>query len=226
MTAEINGLVATLTAFQDNRTKTMDPAALAENIRQRGLARADYDAARARQVQVGQSAPDFTLLDVTGPRLSRDALLDEGPVALVFFRFEGCPVCNIALPWYDQNLRPALAERGIRLIAVSPQVPEKLGVIAPRHNLALTVASDPDNALARAFGLTFTPDAEAQALATAKGAPLPQVTGASTWELPMPAVVVIGTDGKVIFADITPDWLARTEADDVLAALDAQSAAA
>ena len=48
---------------------------------------------------------------------------------LVFFRSAGCPACNIALPYYRDELAPGLAALGVRLIAVSPQVRERL--VAP-----------------------------------------------------------------------------------------------
>ncbi len=37
----------------------------------------------------------------------------------------------------------------------------------------------------------------------------------------MPTVVVIGQDRIVRFADVAPDWLARTEAEPVIAAVEA-----
>lgn len=205
-----------LADFQARRAATMDPAALAESIRQRSVVTATAD--RARFVQAGQKLAPFRLQDVKGGALHSDALLAEGPVLLIFFRFEGCPVCNIALPHYDRALTAALAAQGVRLIAVSPQLPDRLGAIATRHDLQLTVASDPDNRLARALGITFGADDTAQAIATAKGAPLPAITGASNWDLPMPAAILIDQSGVVAFAEVTPDWLDRSAADDLLAA--------
>ena len=205
-----------LAAFQAQRATTMDPAALAENIRQRSVVTAAAD--KARFVQAGQKLAPFSLQDVKGGVLQSDALLAEGPVLLIFFRFEGCPVCNIALPHYDRALTAALAAQGIRLIAVSPQQPDRLGAIATRHDLQLTVASDPDNRLARALGITFSADETAQAIATAKGTPLPAITGASNWDLPMPAAILIDQNAVVAFAEVTPDWLDRSAAGDLLAA--------
>lgn len=216
--AAFETLGSVLGTFQANRAKTMEPGALAENQRQRGTLKRTADP--ANWPRPGQPVPDFTLLPVEGGHLSRKELLARGPAVLVFFRFAGCPVCNIALPYYDRHLRPALEARGIRLIAVSPQVPEKLSEIETRHDLGLTVATDPDNALARALGITFLPDEEALVFARARGNDLSAVTGASTWELPMPAVLLIDQPGTIRFADVTPDWLARTEVAPVLAAAD------
>jgi len=42
--------------------------------------------------------------------------------------------------------------------------------------------------------------------------------------LPMPAAIVIGQDRVVRFADVSPDWLVRTEAPEILTAIRAISA--
>lgn len=213
------GLIPTLAKFQADRAATMDPAALAENIRFRAALSTRF--ANGPLPKAGDQVPDFTLQSVEGARLDRDALLAEGPIVLIFFRFAGCPVCNIALPWYDRNLRPELERRGIRLIAVSPQVPEKLGEIRSRHGLGLTVATDTGNALGRALGITFAPDAEALAFAQARGTDIATTTGAGNHDLPIPAVLLIDQAGTIRFADAAPDWLIRTEPEAIIAAADA-----
>jgi peroxiredoxin len=46
-----------------------------------------------------------------------------------------------------------------------------------------------------------------------------QVTGTGAWELPMPTVVLVDRDRTVRFADVSPDWLVRTEAETILASV-------
>jgi peroxiredoxin len=134
-------------------------------------------------------------------------------------RFAGCPACNIALPYYQRRLHPELKALGATLAAVSPQVPHRLVEIKRRHGLDFAVASDVDNALGRRFGILYTADEASQAAARAQGSFIGDVTGTGTWELPMPAVIVIGQDRQVRFADVSPDWLVRTEAGPVLEAV-------
>jgi peroxiredoxin len=110
-------------------------------------------------------------------------------------------------------------ELGASLIAVSPQVPERLVEIRDRHGLTFTIASDPNNALARTLGIVFEADEPSQNAMRKNGVSLGDITGTGTWELPMPAVIVVAPDRTVRFADISPDWLVRTEADTVLEAV-------
>jgi peroxiredoxin len=200
-----------------HRLVTMEPAVLQVNIDQRRTLVETAD--RARFVKPGDRVAPFALEEVGGARLTLETLVADGPAVLIFFRFAGCPACNIALPFYQRQLQPALRELGATLVAVSPQVPERLLDIKARHGLEFLVATDRDNALARTFGVLYTFDEASQKLSLSKGPGIGEMTGTGTWELPMPTVVVIGRDHVVRFADVSPDWLVRTEASDIIGAV-------
>ncbi|OPA89385.1 alkyl hydroperoxide reductase [Pseudomonas fluorescens] len=211
MSESLNRQLANLHA---ERLATWAPAALQVNIdqRQRLVDEAQVD----DYVQVGDDLDPFVLLDVEGGELNRDLLLADGPAVLIFFRFAGCPACNIALPYYERRLYPRLRELGVPLVAVSPQVPERLIDIKTRHHLQLRVASDPGNNLGRRLGILYSFDEASRNAALAKGNSIGETTGTGTWELPQPTVVVIARDGTVAFVEVSPDWLVRTEAEPVL----------
>ena len=205
MPESLNKLLSELHA---ERVRTWDPAKLQINVDQRRELVEAFDPANV--IQAGDTLPDFTLLNVEGGKITRESLLANGPAVLIFFRFAGCPACNIALPYYQRNLWPELKAAGIRLVAISPQVPERLVEIKQRHDVGFTVASDPGNALARAIGITYEANAASRSGGEGPGW-IGEVVGTGTWELPQPAVLVIDQDGIVTFADISPDWLVRTE---------------
>jgi peroxiredoxin len=195
------------------RARTWKPEVLQVNIDQRRelVERADSSA----WVKAGDRLDPFELEEVGGATLTLASLTAEGPAVLIFFRFAGCPACNIALPYYDRRLAPVLKALGVPLVAVSPQVPERLVEIKRRHGLDFRVATDRDNALGRRFGILYTANAASRAGGTFIG----EVTGTGTWELPQPAVVVIGRDQRAVFVDVSPDWLVRTEAEPILGAV-------
>lgn len=210
----LNDLLAALHA---ERLRTWSEAQLKLNIDQR---RELVEAADPTAwPQVGALAPDFALEEVEGERLDLAGLTANGPAVLVFFRFATCPACNIALPHYDRVLAPALRALGARLVAVSPQVPERLIDIKTRQNLGFEVATDRDALLSRQFGLLFTANSANQEASRASGSFIGDTTGLGTWELPQPAVIVIGQDRRIKFVEVSPDWLDRTEADAIIAAV-------
>jgi len=199
------------------RERTWEPAALKLNIDQRrelveAANPADWPAA-------GDAAAPFTLEEVDGEQLTLESLTARGPAVLVFFRFAGCPACNIALPYYERELAAPLRDLGATLVAVSPQVPERLVEIKRRHDLSFGVATDRDNALGGRLGILYTANAATQLASRLKGSFIGETTGTGAWDLPQPAVLVIGRDRRVTFIDVSPDWLVRTEAETILDAV-------
>jgi len=205
-----DSLSARFAALQAERARNWSAAQLATNAAQRSALLADFDA-RAT-ISVGEPIGDAPLIDSSGRPLRLADLLGDGPVVLILFRYATCPADNIALPYYDRVLRDA----GVRVVAISPQLPDRLDEIRVRHGLSLTVASDPDNRLAGRLGLTFTP------IETPSPPPpgwIGDVTGTGTWELPLTSLLILDQDGIVRFAAISPDWLDRVEGDVVSAAI-------
>jgi len=200
--------------LQAEREQTWSPAQLEKNAGQRRiLVERDNPALRP---QAGDRIAPFALTDADGQTLASTDLLAKGPAVLVFFRFGGCPACNIALPYYDRALWPALHAAGIPLIAVSAQNPVDRGP-TERHGLRLAIYADPNYALGRALGITFLPD---ERPAVAPGQPWIGATlGTHSYEIAQPAVIVIENDHTIRFIDVSPDWLARTDAATVLAHL-------
>lgn len=200
------------------RVRTFDPAVLQVNIDQRKTLVDTAD--RAGFVKAGDTLPAFILPEVDGGELGLEALVQRGPAVFIFFRFEGCPACNLALPYYQRNLWPSLKEWGVPLVAVSPQVPSKLVAIKRRHSLEFSVASDLGNTLGRQLGILYSFDDASRKQSLAHGRPIGEVTGTGTWELPMPTVIVVDRNRVVRFADVHPDWLIRTEAAPILEAVE------
>ncbi len=205
-----------------SRVATMDPEILQVNIDQRRLLVETAD--RSRFVKPGDVVEPFSVPEVDGREVALAELVARGPTVLIFFRFESCPACNLALPYYERNLWPGLQALGATLVALSPQVPEKLGPIKKRHGLTFSVASDVDNGLGRRFGILYAANEASRKLSLKNGKPIGEITGTGTWELPMPTAVVIDSRRTVRFADVHPDWLVRTEAAPILNAVAAISA--
>lgn len=210
-------LHAKLAALHAERVETWSPEDLAANIGQRQRLVARFRPGQT--LQPGETVTPFSLTDTAGGLLHLANLVLRGPAVFVFFRFAGCPACNIAIPHYRDTLAPELASLGVPLVAVSPQVPERLREIRTRHALPFAVASDVDNVVARRLGILFSYDEKAREASRRKGQFIGDVTGTATWELPMPAAIVIDQHCRLRFIEASPDWLVRTESGVILQAV-------
>ncbi|MCS6562602.1 MULTISPECIES: peroxiredoxin-like family protein [Curtobacterium] len=168
----------------------------------------------------GDSAPDAELLDATGSATSLRQIRGGAPTVLVFYRGAWCPYCNLTLRTYQQELLPALQDRGAQLVAVSPQTPEGTEQAIANGELAFPVLSDPENALAGRFGVVTAPSTEARAAHAQLGFDVADSNADGTAAIPFPSVFVIDEDGVVRFADVHVDYTSRTEVATVLEALD------
>ncbi|PCN48639.1 peroxiredoxin [Curtobacterium sp. 'Ferrero'] len=172
-------------------------------------------------VAAGAVAPDARLVTSTGTETTLAEARGDVPTVLVFYRGAWCPYCNITLRTYQQELLPALQERGVRLVAVSPQTPEAAEQSIANGELAFPALTDPENVLAGAFGIVTEPSAAARAAHTRLGFDVADSNADATAAVPYPSVFVIDTDGVVRFADVHVDYTTRTEVEQVLAAVDA-----
>jgi peroxiredoxin len=210
-------VVQLLADLHAQRVATWRPEDLQVNIDQRKTL---LDTAnRDRFVKSGDVIEPFSVPAVGGEIIELDALLETGPVVLIFFRFAGCPACNIALPYYQRQLWPQLQDLGAQLLALSPQIPGRLLDIKQRHGLEFLVASDLGNDIGRRLGILYSFDEASRRAALERGNSIGDVTGTGTWELPMPTVVVIDSARVVRFAEVSPDWLVRTEAESIVQAV-------
>ena len=169
----------------------------------------------------GTPVPDADLLDVHGDATTLAAARAGRPAVLVFYRGAWCPYCNIALRAYQQELVPALDERGVALIAVSPQRPDGSLSMQEANDLAFAVLSDPGNALAAGLGILTAPSAAAVAAQGKLGLDVAEVNADGTRTLPMPTAVVVDAAGVIGWIDVHPDYTTRSDVGQILAAVDA-----
>jgi peroxiredoxin len=209
-----------IVAFNKQLATQAPPEALAqfdaeiERVVRSGLAE--------RSLRAGQQAPDFTLPDATGRQVTLSALLERGPVAVVFYRGEWCPYCNLMLRAY-QGIQPQIRDLGATMVAISPQTPDNSLTTVEKKGLTFPVLSDRGNAVARRYGLVFAYSEEVRPLLTAFGSALPVFNGDDSWEIPVPGIFVIARDGTIALASVDPDWTKRPEPAAILESLRAQA---
>ena len=168
----------------------------------------------------GGRFPTLSVALPAGETLSLPDALAGGFGVVLFYRGAWCPYCNIALSAYQDQLLPQLTERGIRLLAISPQKPDGSLTMQQKHSLAFTVVSDPGNTIAGRLGILTQPSDEARAAQLELGLDLTTVNADGTVALPMPATVILDASHTVRWIDVHPDYSTRTEPRQVIDALD------
>lgn len=186
---------------------------------QEKLAAADL---AANAAPVGTALPSADLLDAHGNATTLADALGGRPAVLVFYRGSWCPYCNLALRTYQEQLVPALAERGIGLVAISPQKPDGSLSITETNALTFTVLSDAGNTVATTLGI-LSPDRDqlAREGALALGLDVAATNADGTDRVPMPTTIVADATGRIAWIDVHPDYTERTEPEAILAAVSA-----
>ncbi|CAM5740163.1 peroxiredoxin-like family protein [Mycolicibacterium aubagnense] len=168
----------------------------------------------------GDTVPDVQLLDVQGAPTTLAAELDGRPTVIVLYRGAWCPYCNLALRAYQENLVPQLNQRGIPLLALSPQKPDGSLSTQEKNELTFTVLSDPSNQLATALGVLTAPTEDARTAQRTLGLDLTAVNADGGFGVPMPTVLIVDGASTIRWIDVHPNYTTRTEVADIVAAVD------
>lgn len=169
-------------------------------------------------LDVGDQMPEFTLSDARGNTVAVADLLANGPLVVAFYRGGWCPYCNLELRALQAAL-PEFKVRGAELVAISPETPDASLSTEEKNELQFTVLSDVGAEVAEQFGLVFTLPESLRPVYEQFGIDVPAHNGDDTFQLPVPATYVIGTDGSIKYAFANPDYRQRAEPSQILAAL-------
>lgn len=170
---------------------------------------------------VGDVIPDVTLLDVHGNATSLRVAQKGNPAVVVLYRGAWCPYCNLTLRIYQEDLLPTLNDRGLELIAISPQRPDKSLSTQEKEGLTFTVLSDPGNQIATALNVLTVHSADVQDVQRGFGFDVSEFNQDGTHSVPMPTVALIDPSRTIQWIDIRADYATRTEVAVIVSALHA-----
>lgn len=103
---------------------------------------------------------------------------------------------------------------------ISPQRTAFSKQVSKKHNLTYPVLTDERNEVAAKFRLAFELPDDLRELYSKFGIDLERYNGDDSWTLPMPARYIIGRDGVVKDAHISPDYTKRPEPEEIIEILD------
>ena len=98
----------------------------------------------------GDTAPDFTLTSDTGDSVSLKDLRGQ-KVIVYFYPSAMTPGCTTQACDFSDNLS-SLKAAGYEVVGISKDSPEKLAKFRERDSLTITLLSDPDKSVLKAWG--------------------------------------------------------------------------
>lgn len=165
---------------------------------------------------VGREAPRFAATTNIGDSIKMEELLLTGPVVLVFYRGQWCPVCNRHLGNLQDSLE-LITGRGATVIAVSPEKPELTQKTAKKTGAAFALLFDDGYRICDAYGVTFQPDSGTRLkYNTFLAADLKNAHSDTSERLPVPATYIIERDGTIIWRHFDTDYRQRASVAEIL----------
>lgn len=104
------------------------------------------------RLEVGQTAPAFTLPDADGtPTSLKDLLATHGRVLVYVYPAAMTPGCTTETVDFENALQQ-LEDAGIAVVGVSPDAPAKLTKFRDKYDITFPLLSDPDKSMLSEWG--------------------------------------------------------------------------
>ena len=213
----------TLKEQLDNRRHAFSLKASQEiqDLYEEGVQAVADDGIVEQAINVGDTAPAFTLKNAAGNDVSLSDYLEKGNVVLTWYRGGWCPYCNLTLKAL-QDLLPDFNSAGAHLLALTPELPDNSLSTSEKNELSFEVLTDYNNEVAKTYNLVFKL-ISGVAASYKKAFDLEKYNGVDTDELPLAATYVINQEGVVTYAFLDAEYRNRAEPSEVLAAVQALS---
>lgn len=170
-------------------------------------------------LKVGSKAPDASLTDVSGKAQKLSEVFVQGSTYVVFYRGGWCPFCNVEL----HALAGAKAEfdkRGIRIVAISVDLPSHQAKTQAKNGAAFPMLSDPKLIAHQAYQVVHAVgEAERKALAGHK-VDLTSYSGETHGSFAVPSVFLVDRSGVIRFVHVDQDYQTRPSVKQMLAIAD------
>ena len=102
------------------------------------------------KLAVGDTAPDFTILDQDGQPVTLSSYLGK-KVIVYFYPAASTPGCTKEACDFNDNLNP-LKEAGYHVLGISPDKPAKLASFRDAQSLNFPLLSDPETEVHKLYG--------------------------------------------------------------------------
>ena len=166
-------------------------------------------------IKVGEIMPDFSLLNAKIETINSNEILKQGKMIVAFYRGSWCPYCNLELKALQDNLSK-FQDKKTTLVAISPQSPDNSLTIIEKQNLTFEILSDTDNKFAKKLGIVFELQDFVLPYYAALGIDLVAFNKNKENNLPVPAVFVVDTNGKILYKFVDTNYMNRIDIDELI----------
>ena len=111
--------------------------------------------------------------------------------------------------------------KGVELVAITPELPNTTLSTTEKEELKFQVLSDEGNAFARKLGIVWKQPDELRPVFEKFGNDLKGRNGDDSFEVPVPATLLVGKDGAVRNVWVDPDYTKRIDPGETLRWIDA-----
>lgn len=172
----------------------------------------DLDREEAPSLSLGGQLPVFPVHDENGAAVDVSRYRG-GRVLFLFYRGNWCPLCMAQVKELAGRYRE-LEARGVKVVLVSPQPDGATRSLARKLDVHFDFLVDRDAAAARMLGILH-----------AGGTPAGFDLFGYDADTVLPTAILVGEDGRILFADQTDNYRVRPEPDTFLRVLDGMAAA-
>ena len=167
-------------------------------------------------LNIGDKAPLFEAVTHDNESFVLAESLKKGPVVVLFYRGQWCPICNRHLSNLQDSL-DLIRTAGATVVAISPEKPELMKKTAKKTKAEFTLVFDDGYKICNAFDVTFTPDkATKKKYNTFLGADLENAHSDESTRLPVPATFIINQDSEIVWRHFDPNYKNRATASQIL----------
>jgi peroxiredoxin len=167
---------------------------------------------------VGERLPEFLMTDSDGRLVSLASMVSQGPLVISFNRGPWCDYCGLELQALSRAY-PEIVAAGGEVVSIVPETAKYARALQRTRDLPFRVLTDLDLAYALSLGLVFWVGDKIKRTYREFGIDLEQFQGHGGWLLPIPATLVVGSDGRIKARFVDPDFRRRMATEDILRAL-------
>ena len=169
-------------------------------------------------LNTGDIAPSFNTKDQNGKSVSLTEQLKKGAVVLVFYRGQWCPFCNKQLKKLEDSLS-FISAKGASVLAITAERPENISKTIAKTKASFPILFDEGLKIMSSYKVSYAVDAQTIEKYKGYGIDFNEVNGSNGANLPVPALYIIGKDGKIVYRYFDVNYTKRASVAEILARL-------